>query len=123
MQLKRIRGLPEGFIWLSKNREILKCGPVRKQRFARPGDKERIFYLCNDILIYCTSNNCFKGVFHCTRLAVRNLPDSMCQFVLISLTARSDEVRYTITADSPIEKQDWLQKFHTAYVVLVNIIF
>lgn len=110
-KLKQIKGLPSNFEWLKERREFLKSSPVKKQRFARPSQKERIFYLFSDILIYCTTNGYYKGHFECSLLRLRNVSEQSTQFQLIYLPD-TDKIRYTITAESNVEKQDWLQQFH-----------
>ena len=118
-KLKQIKGLPASLEFLPNDREFLKSSPVKKLRAARPSDKERIFYLFTDVLIYCTINGIFKGFFHCDSLLLRDIPDHPTQFQLTNCkqnVLRQDEgTKYTITAESPVEKQDWLQQFHIAY--------
>ena len=158
--LKQIKNLPEELKIMDEGRECLKCGPVKKRKAGRIQDKDRLFYLFNDYLIYCTINNNYKGMIPCDLILIRNINDNQTQFHLTtikplnfqstsssnqSLNSASthtlyastltssnlpssnlrsnsfvqhaeDKCNYTITTESPVEKQDWLLKFHAAFV-------
>src|SRR3990167_1602531 len=158
--LKQIKNLPEELKIMDEGRECLKCGPVKKRKAGRIQDKDRLFYLFNDYLIYCTINNNYKGMIPCDLILIRNINDNQTQFHLTtikplnfqstsssnqSLNSASthtlyastltssnlpssnlrstsfvqhaeDKCNYTITTESPVEKQNWLLKFHAAFV-------
>src|SRR3990167_2731928 len=158
--LKQIKNLPEELKIMDEGRECLKCGQVKKRKAGRIQDKDRLFYLFNDYLIYCTINNNYKGMIPCDLILIRNINDNQTQFHITtikplnfqstsssnqSLNSASthtlyastltssnlpssnlrsnsfvqhaeDKCNYTITTESPVEKQDWLLKFHAAFV-------
>jgi hypothetical protein len=127
--MNQMKGLPANIKLLTFERECLKFGPVKKQKRGRSSEKERLFYLFSDILVYCTAAHQYKGIMNCSKITFKDLSENSNQFELSveiernstgiirssSFSSFSDNTStYTITCESQVEKQDWLQKLETA---------
>ena len=114
--LRQIKDLPPHIQWIGSSRECLKCGPVKKRKTAWHQEKDRIFYLFSDVLVYTTVGNQYKGMFYTRCLAAKSIPNQHTQFSLFTPLdgSNSAEIKYSITAESGEDREDWLQKLHTA---------